>query len=386
MNNKLLEDKILKLKKSTGSHSPSIFSIKKNIPELDIKIDACFLSNPYATDLFLDYFNKEVYNDIKKTRDILEFYPSQNNVISKTIAPSIGVSEEQIFIGNGATEVIQAIFHNFVKKKIIIILPTFSPYYEFVKEGTEVVYYKLTNENNFKLDIYDYINFVKKHRPNTIVLINPNNPDGGYIKNNDLKIILEELEFVENIIIDESFSHFAYENESKELISALNLFKEFKNVMVIKSMSKDFGIAGIRCGYGIMNKTKCKKLLSDGYLWNSSGLSEYFFNKYSDNCFLEEYELIRIKYINECIDFFDKLNSVPNIKLYPSRANFGLIEILNGMTSSEVFIKMLVNHGIYVRECSDKIGLEGEFIRVASRTKSENKLIIDSFNDFFKKN
>ena len=73
-----------------------------------------------------------------------------------------------------------------IKKKIIIILPTFSPYYEFVKEGTEVVYYKLTNENNFKLDIYDYINFVKKHRPNTIVLINPNNPDGGYIKNNDL--------------------------------------------------------------------------------------------------------------------------------------------------------------------------------------------------------
>ena len=84
-----------------------------------------------------------MYNDIKKTRDILEFYPSQNNVISKTIAPSIGVSYEEIFIGNGATEVIQAIFHNFVKKKIIIILPTFSPYYEFVKEVTEVVYYKL---------------------------------------------------------------------------------------------------------------------------------------------------------------------------------------------------------------------------------------------------
>ena len=129
------------MKKESGTHSPSIFSIKKNIPELEIKIDACFLSNPYATDLFLSYFNKEVYNDTKKTRDILEFYPSQNNIISKLIAPSIGVPDKQIFIGNGATEVIQAIFHNFVKHKIIIILPTFSPYYEFVKDDTEVIYY-----------------------------------------------------------------------------------------------------------------------------------------------------------------------------------------------------------------------------------------------------
>ncbi len=384
MNNKALEHEILKLKKSSGSHSPSIFSIKKNIPEIKIKIDACFLSNPYATDLFLDYFNKEVYIDFKKTRDLLEFYPSQNNIISKSIAPNVGVSPDEIFIGNGATEVIQAIFHNFVKDKIVINLPTFSPYYEFVKDDTEVIYYKLSKENNFKIDINDYVNFIKKHKPNSIVLINPNNPDGGYIKNQDLRTILTELEFIENIIIDESFAHFAYENRNKELISASDLFKEFKNVMVIKSMSKDFGIAGIRCGYGILNKEKRNKLLSDGYLWNSSGLSEYFFNKYSDKKFLKEYEIVRIKYINECIDFFKQLDSIPNIKIYPSKANFALIEILNGMKSTEVFIKMLINHGIYVRECSDKIGLDGQFIRVASRTYEENQKIINSFNDFFK--
>ena len=56
------------------------------------------------------------------------------------------------------------------------------------------------------------------------------------------------------------------------------------------------------------------------------------------------------------------------------------------MNSTEIFIKMLVNHGIYVRECSDKIGLEGQFIRVASRTRTENKKILESFNDFFTKN
>ena len=92
------------------------------------------------------------------------------------------------------------------------------------------------------------MNFVKKHKPNSIVLINPNNPDGGYIETKDLRIILSELEFVENIIIDESFVHFVHENKNKELISASDLLRSL-NVMVVKSMSKDFGIAGIRCGW-----------------------------------------------------------------------------------------------------------------------------------------
>ena len=385
MNKTKLKNEILKLKANAGSHSPSISSIKKNIPELSIEIDACFLSNPYATDLFLKYFHNDIYKDFKNTRDLLEFYPSQNEIIAKSISEFVGVSNKEIFIGNGATEVIQAIFHNFVNEKIIINLPTFSPYYEFVKPNTEVIYFDLHKENNFKLEVDNYIDFIKKNKPNSIVLINPNNPDGGYINSADLKRIVSELQDVENIIIDESFVHFAYEDDKRELISATQIFKKFKNVIVVKSMSKDFGIAGIRCGYGIMNVSKVEKLLSNGYLWNSSGLSEYFFNKYSDETFLKKYESVRIKYIEECIDFFSKLRKIPNIKLYPSKANFGLIEILNGMDSSTFFINMLVEHGIYVRECSDKIGLSGEFIRVASRTKEENSKILKCFNEFFTK-
>jgi histidinol-phosphate/aromatic aminotransferase/cobyric acid decarboxylase-like protein len=72
------------------------------------------------------------------------------------------------------------------------------------------------------------------------------------------------------------------------------------------------------------------------------------------------------------------------MKVYPTKANFVLIEILNGKTSDEIATELLLNHGIYVRNCSDKIGLKGEFIRVATRYKEENEYIVKSFREIFK--
>ena len=133
-----LASKINQLKDEAGSHSPSIFTLVEKIPELDIKVDACFLSNPYATDLFLSYLKEELVNT-NKLRDVLEFYPSQNNIISELLAKNLFINKENIFIGNGAIEVIQAVLHNFVSKMIIVNIPIFSSYYECLKKDTEVV-------------------------------------------------------------------------------------------------------------------------------------------------------------------------------------------------------------------------------------------------------
>tara|TARA_B100000809_G_C15138468_1_gene531792 strand:+ start:3885 stop:5057 length:1173 start_codon:yes stop_codon:yes gene_type:complete len=377
-----LASKINQLKDEAGSHSPSIFTLVKKIPELNVKVDACFLSNPYATDLFLSYLKEELVNT-NKLRDVLEFYPSQNNVISELLAKNLCINKENIFIGNGAIEVIQAVLHNFVSKKIIVNIPTFSSYYEFVKKDTEVVYYQLKKENNYSLIPEDYVEFVKKEKPDSVVIINPNNPDGQYIKYKNLRYILNELKDIKNIIIDESFIHFAFENNDYDLISATELVKEYNNVIVIKSMSKDFGIAGIRAGYGVMNKYKVASLLENGYLWNSSGLSEYFFRLYTRQDFLEEYEKVRVKYILETQAFFKELSAINHIKVYPGLANFVLIELPEGTTSSDFVSKMLIKYGVYTRTCSDKIGLKGEYIRLASRTKEENTVIIKALNDIF---
>lgn len=381
-NELLIASKINQLKEAAGSHSPSIFTIAEQLPVLNITVDACFLSNPYATDLFLDYFKKELI-ETSKLRDYLEYYPSQNEVIAEIIGSSINVSKENVIVGNGAIELIQAVMHRFVGDKVIVNIPTFSSYYEFAKERTEVVFYQLEKNNNYELVVDHYIEFVKAHKADSVVIINPNNPNGGYLKYEELRIILNNLKEVKNIIIDESFMHFAFEDDDLSLISATELFKEFRNVIVIKSMSKDFGIAGIRCGYAVMDKFKVSELLKSGFLWNSSGLSEYFFRLYKRQDFYKEYEIVRKRYIQEAQLFFDELSKIENIKIYPSMANFALIELLDGTTSADFVSKMLIKYGVYTRTCTDKIGLNGEFIRIASRKSEENAKIIYSIRDIY---
>lgn len=377
-----LANQILKLKQEAGSHSPSIFTFKQKLPQLDIKVDACFLSNPYATELFLEYFNHEIV-ETGKIRDLLEWYPSQNAVIAEILADFLKLKPEHIFIGNGAIEIIQAVIHNFTERKILINIPTFSSYYEYAKEGVTVVYNQLLKEQDYAIDIERYIARVQEEQPDTIVLINPNNPNGAYLTTEELRYLVTKLHFVKNIIIDESFIHFAYEDKAFRLISIGSWVEEFPNLIVLKSMSKDFGIAGVRAGYGIMQQEKVSKLLKTGYLWNSNGLAEYFFRLYTRADFAYNYEKVRVKYILETMEFIAELKTIPNIRVYPSKANFVLVEITGGRSSAEIVSLLLIKYGIYVRTCEDKIGLQGDYIRLASRSKSENDYILQSFRDVF---
>ena len=378
-----LGKKFMALKSASGTHSPSMLTILEKIPDLKIKVDACFLSNPYATDLFLEYFNNELLKS-KKISRVLEFYPSQNSVIADLLGEHLGINPKKIFVCNGAIEAIQAVMHQFVKGKVVINIPTFSSYYEFINKDSEAVFYTLEKENTFILDPEDYISFVRKIKPNSIVIINPNNPDGGYIKYQDLKRIVEELHgIVENIIVDESFIHFAFENSDLELKSIIQLTDEVSNLIIIKSMSKDFGIAGIRAGYAVMDEEKVEQLTSNGYLWNLNGLAEYFFRLYTRPDFRNKYEEIRKKYIIETLIFISELNKIRNIRVYPTKANFVLIEILDGRTAEEITNTLLIKYGIYVRNCSDKKGLKGQFIRLAARPASENDQVLLTFRDLF---
>jgi histidinol-phosphate/aromatic aminotransferase/cobyric acid decarboxylase-like protein len=368
------------LKDQAGTHSPSIFTLAEKIPDLHIRIDACFLSNPYATDLFLDYLKRELI-DTGKMRDVLEFYPSQNAVIAEILAPCLHISPDNIFIGNGAIEIIQAVLHRYAGKKIIVNIPTFSSYYEFAPTGTEVVYYQLSKDNDYALNIEHYCEFVHNQNPDTVVLINPNNPDGGYLSFETMKYLLDKFSSVPTVIVDESFIHFAFEDDNYSLRSVAELVQEYPNIVVVKSMSKDFGIAGVRAGYAVMKNDRVKELLQNGFLWNSSGLAEYFFRLYVREDFLSEYEKVRVRYIKETQIFFSQLKTVEGIKLYPSLANFGLVEICDGSNAADFVSKLLIAHGIYTRNCSDKIGLEGEFVRIASRKLEENIIIVNAIRE-----
>jgi histidinol-phosphate/aromatic aminotransferase/cobyric acid decarboxylase-like protein len=376
-----IKTKLRMLKTESGSHSPSIGTMLNEIPSLQIKVDGCFLSNPYATDLFMSKL--QGLFGTRQFRDILEFYPPQNYDVSRKVSKILNIDSANIFVGNGAIEVIQAAMHKFSGKRIALPIPTFSSYYEFKRDESIIEYYQLVKEKGYQIDVECYIDFIREKNCDTAILINPNNPTGDFVSTAKIEIFLEALKDLKLIIIDESFIHFAYENNELELTRNEYLVHRYPNLVIVKSMSKDFGIAGIRAGYGIMRKERVKDLLNNGYLWNVSGLCDYFFSTYADPEFQKQYELERRRCIEDTIRFIDSLSKIPGVKVYPTKANFVLLEILSDTISSFDFcVELLVEKGIYVRDCSDKIGLDGNFVRIASRSKDENKEIVDAIKNF----
>ena len=113
------------------------------------------------------------------------------------------------------------------------------------------------------------------------------------------------------------------------------------NLTVVKSMSKDFGVAGIRAGYAVMAPERVRALLDNGYLWNSSGLAEYFFDLYSRPDFQAQYERERIRFIRNSRRFFAALAKIDGLHVYPTYANFALVELRGGLSADELVCRLL---------------------------------------------
>ena len=138
------------------------------------------------------------------------------------------------------------------------------------------------------MDPERYVRSVLTSGADTAVLISPNNPDGYLIPDDHLEWILSRLRSLRTVIVDESFVHFAGRWQSDSLPTLLGITRQFENVSIVKSMSKDFGVAGIRAGYAILNPDRVTELLNRGYLWNINGIAEYFFSLFARPNFLVE--------------------------------------------------------------------------------------------------
>lgn len=374
----VVKKKYLQLKLTSGSHSPSAGALQRAIPEVNLRIDCCYLSNPYATEVFMQRLKRD-FADEEWLHNTIESYPAQNRQIAQDLSKAIGVRAENIFIGNGATEIISGLLTHFVRGKLLIMLPTFSPYHEYVNRETTIHYYPLHrtpgDAASFTVNREHLLKYCRTNDVNNIVIINPNNPDGSFIDRAALSQFLHELSFMDNIILDESFIDFAGDAES-----LTKTFYEYRNLTIIKSMSKDFGIAGIRAGYAVTKAEYVTSLLEKGFLWNSSCFAIYFFQLLSDTAFIRDYLVAKERYHKILADFSRDLTNVnPRLRFYKSKANFFLGELVDPNASVEdLMLFLLVEHGIYIRQCADKKGLDERFFRISCRQEEDNKAIIEA--------
>lgn len=358
-------DKFLKLKSDSGLHSPSVFELKKDL-NIDIKIDACFLCNPYAFDLFLRNFKE------KDLTDYIKYYPPQNKILSNILSKSININPEYLLIGNGAIQLIELIMREFEGKKKCIITPTFSTYYEYDFEN--IVFFKTNKENNFNVDKKKLIEFCQENNVEVLIIVNPNNPTGTIIKKSDLKHIIKELKTV-SIVVDESFIDFYDKSHSVETEVYNN-----KNLIVIRSLSKDFGIAGLRLGYSVCDPKISNKIFSKyGLCWNINGLSQIFLEMMGGVKFKEDYQQARKKYLDNREKFFNNLQKLEKFKVYKSNANFFIIDCYEHINN--VFSYLLFERKIYTRILNDKLDLDDSFLRVACGTEEDNMAVYEALKE-----
>jgi histidinol-phosphate/aromatic aminotransferase/cobyric acid decarboxylase-like protein len=358
-------EKFLKLKSDSGLHSPSVFELKNDL-NIDIQIDACFLCNPYAFELFLHNFKK-----IDLT-DYIKYYPPQNKILSNLLSKSINVNPEYLLIGNGAIQLIELIMREFEGKKKCIITPTFSTYYEY--DIDNIVFFKTNKENNFEVDKKKLIEFCQKNNVEVLIIVNPNNPTGTIIKKDDIKYIIKELKTV-SIVVDESFIDFYDKSHSVETEVYNN-----KNLIVIRSLSKDFGIAGLRLGYSVCNPKLNNEIFSKyGLCWNINGMAQVFLEMMSNTGFQKEYQTARKLYLDNREKFFNNLQTLKKFKVYKSYANFFIIDCFEHINT--VFSYLLFEKKIYTRILNDKIDLDDSFLRVACGTEEDNLIVFESLKE-----
>jgi histidinol-phosphate/aromatic aminotransferase/cobyric acid decarboxylase-like protein len=358
------------LKAGSGTHSASVAEVERALPGL-VKVDACFLSNPYATHLVLARLREIAPGLLER---MVSHYPSQNGAIASQLASYVGVPPEQLYVANGACEAIQALMAD-VPGGLLLNIPTFSAYYEFA--SGPVMPHRLERRNDFRLDFEELDALITRNCPSTVVIINPNNPDGGLVDHAELVDFVERTQGrVERLIVDESFAHFTTEGPPPTLAP---LVEHFPHLVVVNSMSKSHGIAGLRLGYAVMTPAAASRMRASS-LWNMNAFAEWFCGLLTQPDFVAAYESARCRYVRETRRLFAGLAGLTGVKAYPSAANYALLEL--DRPAQPVTSSLLARHGVYVRDCGDKWGLDGErFIRVASRSSSENDRILAALAD-----
>lgn len=336
-------------------------------------LDFCYLVNPY-------YPPKKLIEEIKSNFDILlTQYPSGMGVNSMLAAKNFGVNKEHILVGNGAAELIKCLM-GYLKGKSGMVRPTFEEYSN--RYGKELCEIFVPENKDFSYCAKDLIHFFEDKDINNLVLINPDNPSGNYLSKAELFVIAEWSKNKNiRLILDESFVDFADEKDSTFIDE--NILCSYPELVVVKSVSKSYGIPGIRLGVLCSaDKELIAAMKKDVAIWNINSFAEFYMQimeKYNKEYMtaLEKLKTVRGEMIEE-------LNTVKGLRVIPSQANYCMAEITNGMSARELTKILLLKYNLFIKDLSGKISFDkGQYVRLAIRTREENNRLLQALRDIF---
>ena len=337
-------------------------------------LDYCYLVNPYYPPSYMiDKMNCS-------TKDLIMQYPSGQYIEGINMGRLLNDTDEKyLVVGNGAAELINTL-GRFLKGKMYVSKSVFNEYQRCF-ENCKLNIYDM-KENDFKFDLEE----IKKNIPKNdiICIVNPDNPTGSFIKYKDMIEILDICKKKKTLVIfDESFIDFANTKDRYTLINN-ELLDKYENLIVIKSISKSYGIPGVRLGVLATSNeeilTNVKKYIS---IWNINSFAEY----YLQICTLYKKDYVRAcdKIVEAREEFIKDLKTIKGIKVYNSEANYILCD-LKKYNSTELAIKLLENDNIFIKDLRTKKAFKDmNYVRLAVRTIEENKKLVSSLKKYLKK-
>ena len=317
--------------------------------------------------------SKKAVEAINQNINLIHQYPESNlEDLKDKIAKYAGVKANDIIVGgDGADEILDVLGKTLIEPgdEFIVPIPSYM-YYEFTLKihGGIPVYAKWNVEGN-KLDVQSVLDAISS-KTKIIFLCTPNNPTGSLIDKEDIKKVLESTDVL--VVVDEAYFEFSE-------VDNVDLLSDHDNLLILRTFSKVFGLAGMRIGYAISNPEFIEymhrvkpvfSLTKLSYVAAMATLDDEEYIKKSIELGIQSRE-----YLYEKMSKFDELN------VYPSKANYILVDVRKtGMTSYE-FSKKFLKRGIIVRDCNSFKGLDEYWIRVSVGTLEEDKRFIKILED-----
>lgn len=338
-------------------------------------VDFCYLVNPF-------YPSQKLINEIKANFEtLLCEYPSGMYVNSLLAAKYYGLRQNQVCVGNGAAELIKSLM-GFIDGKLGMVMPTFEEYPNRKGKDNVVPFYPKAKDLRYTAQ--DLMDFYGDKDISILTVINPDNPSGNFIPREDVLKLAKWCEEKKiTLIIDESFVDFADTEEESTLLD-LDTILGYPEMIVVKSISKSFGVPGLRLGIMASgNKELIKKIQQDVSIWNINSFGEFYlqiFEKYKS-----DYQSAMKKFIEVRKNFVADLEKIDNLIVYPSEANYLLCELKEPYTATELTKNLLNKYSLFIKDLTTKKGLEGrQCIRLAVRTQEDNDKLIAALKEELK--
>ena len=332
-------------------------------------LDFCYLVNPY-------FSRSKIIDEMQANfHTLISEYPSGMKVNTLLASKCWGIKEDYIVPGNGAAELIKALME-ILPGTLGVTRPTFEEYPNRRDKESLVTF--IPQNNEYRYSAQDLMDFFGKNPANNILLINPDNPSGNFIPTNDILVLADWCEKKNiRLIVDESFVDFSEDWENNTLLEN-RILETYPRMLVMKSISKSYGVPGIRLGILCSADTdiisQIKKKVS---IWNINSFCEFFMQIYTK--YEKDYKRACDKFIEERNVFESKLREICFLRVIPSQANYFLVEVLPPFTANGLVLKMLKEFNILMRDCSGKGGFDGkQYMRIAVRDHKDNCKLIES--------